>query len=469
MPTPPIKAPLSREAAEAAVAAVKAAIADGAIYPLPRGAAGRSAVQEAAAALDLSRSTLINRLARAAALYDLKAGDHAPPVAPSPAQRRRARGGKPAAKPEAAPADPVDLVRMRDQRDAARRERDVMARRVAQAEDVRATVYGLASIPPEPVAFAAPQRAAPRAETVICFLSDLHWGESVDLAAMDGLNSYSLAIARARLGRCFNAIADLATLHWSGPPPARLILILGGDLVSGEIHAELAKTNEALSLPAVRDLVGCLAAGVNLLKERLTCPIDVISLAGNHGRSTLKPESKGSAETSYDVLVSDFLEMQFKADPRVSFFVPKSPDAVFSVYGWRFLATHGDRIGSRGGTGFIGPSATAARGFKRLASDYAVRGVLLDCILIGHFHTPLQLEEGFVNGSLPGPTEYSRDGRFRPHPAQQLFLAVHPRRGVTQARWIKVGAPEEGSLYEARPDDAPIRPRFRVPAVSQPS
>lgn len=389
-----------------------------------------------------------------------------PRTARREAKSLTAVSGSDAASAPEAPADPIEVRRLKDTvaRQTARLAE--AERRTAQAEDIRSAVFGLVDGPVEPVSFPAPARGDAKAETIVVFLSDLHWGETVDLAAMDGLNSYSLAIARARLGRAFQTIADLSTVHWSGPPPARLILILGGDLVSGEIHAELAKTNEAQSIPAVRDLVGHLVAGVKLLKASLACPIDIISLAGNHGRTTLKPESKGSAETSYDILASDFLEMHFRDDTRISFYTPASVDALFSVYGWRVLATHGDRIGSRGGAGFIGPAATAARGFKRIAADYAARGILLDLILIGHFHTPLQLEEGFVNGSLPGPTEYSRDGRFRPHPAQQLFLAIHPRRGVTQHRWIKVGVPEEGSLYAPPPDDRPLRPRFRVPAVT---
>lgn len=260
------------------------------------------------------------------------------------------------------------------------------------------------------------------------------------------------------------AVSDLATRHWSGPPPARVILILGGDLISGEIHAELAKTNEAKALPAVRDLVGHLVAAVRQILGAVTCPVDIISLAGNHGRSTLKPESKESAETSYDLLVSDFLEMALKGEDRVTFYTPASPDALFSVFGWRVLATHGDKIGSRGGQGFIGPAATAARGFKRITQDYSTRGIPLDLILIGHFHTALQLEEGFVNGSLIGWGEYSRDGRFRPAPARQLFLTVHPRRLLAQVRWIDVGHPDEGAIYHEPPEDRPLRPRFRVKA-----
>ncbi len=283
---------------------------------------------------------------------------------------------------------------------------------------------------------------------------------------MDGINAYDLPIARARLARWAEGVIDLSTKHWSGPSPERVILLLGGDLISGEIHGELAKTNEAKAIPAVRDLVAYLTEAIKRILGAVNAPVDVVSIPGNHGRSTLKPESKESAETSYDTLVADFLEMTLRDEKRVRFWKPPSGDADFLVYGWRVLATHGDRIGSRGGQGHIGPAATAARGFKRLVMDYAARGILIDLILAGHFHTPLQLEEGFVNGSLPGPTEYSRDGRFKPHPAQQLFIAVHPRRKVSQVRWIAVGHPTEGAIYTAPSPEGRDRPRYRIKAVS---
>lgn len=392
------------------------------------------------------------------------------------AERRRmlaaaiAKPAEPSAakeKPEPPPADPVEVTRLRARLQSVSAERDAALKRAVKAEDLRRGVLGILNEPVEPVAFRSDDPARPSCgETIVLYLSDLHWGERVDMAAMDGLNSYSLPIARARLDRYFRAVADLATKHWSGPPPERIILILGGDLVSGEIHAELAKTNEAKALPAVKDLSSHLGTGIRYLRARVCCPIDIIEIGGNHGRSTLKPESKESVETSYDTLVADFLEMALSTEPGVRFYVPASVDALFSVYGWRVLATHGDRIGSRGGQGFIGPAATAARGMKRLVADYAARGVHLDLILLGHFHTALQLEEGFVNGSLPGPTEYSRDGRFRPQPAQQLFLALHPRRGISQIRWVRVGHESEGALYAPPPETRELRPRWRTPGVT---
>jgi hypothetical protein len=343
-------------------------------------------------------------------------------------------------------------------------ERDALLSQVADSYSLRRAVQ--LDEPIEPVHFAArPADQGSARETAILLLSDLHYGEVVDLGAMDGVNSYSMDIARARLRRCFSATVDLLVNHSPDPGPERVILILGGDLVSGDIHLELSKTNEASALPAARDLVAHLIGGIDLLIEELGCPIDVISLVGNHGRSTFKPESKNSVLTSYDTLTADFLELHYRNNPQVSFFVPSGPDAVFTVYGWRLLATHGDRIGSRGGTGFVGCAASAARGFKKIVMEQAALGRPVDYILAGHFHTALRLEEGWVNGSLVGPNEYGRDARFRPAPATQLLLTLHPQRGVVQERRIQVGAPDEGPIYAPPPARADTRPRYRVPAV----
>jgi hypothetical protein len=360
------------------------------------------------------------------------------------------------------PPDPIILRRLRDEVAGLRVSLLFAERRAAAAENIRETVIGLRALPEPPVSFPPRQKGKDTAETVVLMLSDLQWGEVVDKDAMDGLNSYDASIAAKRLGRWTNTVIDLLTKHWAGPKPDRIILILGGDLISGGIHLELSKTDEMRPLPAVRDVASHLRHAILTIKANVECPIVIISLPGNHGRMTIKPESKEAVKTSLDILVSDFLEMGLRDQKGITFTAPLSPDAVFSVYGWRILTSHGDKIGSRGGQGFIGPAATAARGFKRIVADYAARGVHLDLLLIGHFHTRLLLEEGFVNGSLIGPSEFSRDGRYRPLPALQLFLTIHPRRLIAQMRWIEVGDPSEGSLYQPPPSSAPPSSRFAM-------
>lgn len=354
-----------------------------------------------------------------------------------------------------------------------RAENHDLLERLADSAALATALDGVAD-PLEPVSFQPRKSGKGHAETAVLFLSDLQWGETIDLAVMDGLNSYSPDIARNRLARVFQTWADLLTHHWAGPPPERIILILGGDLISGEIHEELAKTNGLLSIPALRDCAAHICAGIRLLRDQVQAPIEIISVPGNHGRTTRKPESKLYAAHSYDTLCADLIELEFKEGGKwpawFRMWKPASGDALIWIYGYRVLITHGDRIGSRGGAGFVGTAATVARGFKKLIMDYAGRGLSLDFIMCGHFHTALQLEEGICNGCLPGPSEYSRDLRFRPRPAVQAFVSFHPRRGVTQIRWVDAGDPSEGDLYAPKPlpkDGG--KPRFRIPAIGEPA
>jgi len=350
-------------------------------------------------------------------------------------------------------SDKILIRRLKD--DAARHfsARKDAERRAVRAEALRESVFSLTAQPLKPPSW-APKSAKRRAhgEAVVLFLSDLHMGEVIDLAQMNGRNSFNRKIARARLQRLFQRVVKLGTDHWSGPAPEVIYLVLGGDLISGEIHDELAKTNDLLALPAVRELTEWLISGIRLLLETFDCPIKIISVPGNHGRLTRKPEAKGVALHSYDTLVFWMLESWFSAtgEQRLSFSAPMSGDALINIMGWNVLFTHGDRIGSRGGTGFVGPAATAARGMKRLVRDYAAEGVILDTIVIGHFHTAVELEEGFVNGSLSGPSEYSLAGRMGSAPASQWMLTMHPVHGVTRRWKVQVGDPSEGSIYKGR-------------------
>jgi hypothetical protein len=227
---------------------------------------------------------------------------------------------------------------------------------------------------------------------------------------------------------------------------------LGGDLISGEIHEELSKTNDLMSIPAVRELATHLISGIDLLLRSFACEVRVISVPGNHGRATKKPESKNFVMTSYDTLTAWLVESWFtaKGTKRITFTAPASGDAVVDICGWRFLFTHGDRIGSRGGMGMVGPAATVSRGMQRLIQDYAAEGTVIDHIMIGHFHSPMELEQGIVNGCLSGPSEYSRSGRMRPHPASQWMISVHPEHGICRRWKIGVGVPEEGTIYKGR-------------------
>ena len=339
--------------------------------------------------------------------------------------------------------DDIEAHRHRTRDMLQRRRIEELERQAATDRTIRESVFKLAERPLEPPSWTPrPVKEHKQRESIILFLSDVHMGEVVSLSAMGGRNSYNMNIAFKRLERYFQSVVKLGTEHWTGPPPDRIYLVLGGDLVSGEIHEELAKTNDLQAIPAVRVLAEALAAGLQLLRDSFPAiPIYVISVPGNHGRTTKKPENKGFAINSYDVLVGLLLEWwaTTKGIKGVTFSAPHAGDAFVTIHGWNVLFTHGDRIGSRGGSGFIGPAATAARGMQKVVQDYLAEGKAIDVIIMGHFHTPLELEFGIVNPSLVGPSEYSRSGRMRSHPAAQWMLSIHPRYGIARRWKISVG------------------------------
>jgi len=314
-------------------------------------------------------------------------------------------------------------------------------------DDLRQAVYGLAAAEVTPPTWTIREKKSDHGPGVpLLFASDFQWGETIDQDELQGVNAFNVEIAQRRYRRLIERTIDLSFRHMVNPTYPGMFYLRGGDMVSGDIHEDLRETNELAAIPATMDLVAEETAGIRHLADAFG-KVRVISVPGNHGRTTRKPQSKRYARHSYDTQTALMLEALFKDDKRVSFYTPMSGDALFPVYGWNFLMTHGDRIGSRGGFGFVGPSAAISRGMKKLQDYYARLGHIVHYILVGHFHDLLELEWGFSNGSLPGVSEYARDGRFTPRPPAQWLLFVHPEYGVT-CRWPimleKQGRPTEG-------------------------
>lgn len=347
---------------------------------------------------------------------------------------------------EIPPADPVELRRLREALNQARKERDEAIRRALAAEDMRSGVLGL---PPMKMAsMAAPVAPSGKAsKSVIFHLSDIQYGETIALPEMDGINCFNLEIANKRLARAFDTVARLMTEFWDGKPPQALHLCLGGDLVSGSIHAELARTDGLMRLPSAQAVARQIAIGIRHIRKAVGCKIIVYTVPGNHGRLTVKPESKGAALDSLDTLAAMFIEAALKDDDGIEVLYTPSIDVVFRVYGYPFVLTHGDRMGSRGGQGFQGPVATIIRGHLKVHKDYSDRGIIPYKILSGHFHTSFRWIRGYGNGSVAGWSDYARDLRADKEPAQQTYLVVHAERGVIEERQIQLGAPDEGSIY----------------------
>jgi len=283
------------------------------------------------------------------------------------------------------------------------------------------------------------------------FLSDLHWGEKVEPSQINGVNRYSVKIAHKRMEALAEGAVRLLGILSPAMDYPGIVVPLGGDMISGNIHDELTATNELNSMDSVLDLFTVLAGFLEGMAARFSkvfCPC----VTGNHGRDTHKIWNKDRHKTSFDWLLYCFLAKRFENDRRVSFYIPDGPDAYFRIFGHRYLLTHGDQF--RGGDGMIGALGPIIRGDHKKRSRNAQIAMDYDTMLLGHWHQYIHLTRLIVNGSLKGYDEYAYNNNFGFEAPQQALWITHPRHGITyrspvyvernqavpKAEWVSVAA-----------------------------
>ncbi len=306
------------------------------------------------------------------------------------------------------------------------------------AETVRREIYSLSELVPTPPKWLRPERPKKGIPGVpMTMWSDFHWGEVVRAGEVGGVNEFNRTIAKARLQRLVRQTIDLAKHHMVNPQYPGIVVALGGDMITGTIHDELADTNEGYVQQHLLELQEELIAALECMADAFG-KVFVPCVVGNHGRETLRPRMKGRVYTSYEWNLYCQLERYFRRDARFCFLVPGETDCYFNVLGHRFLLTHGDALGVKGGDGIIGVLGPIARGTFKVGRSEAHIGRDFDTLLMGHWHTYIPrgaAVPAIVNGSLKGYDEYARLGLRVPYsrPSQALWF-VHRKYGIT-AQW----------------------------------
>jgi predicted phosphodiesterase len=152
-------------------------------------------------------------------------------------------------------------------------------------------------------------------------------------------------------------------------------------------------------------------------------------VSGNHDRDTKKIWAKNRNHTSFCWLLYQFLAIAFANDPRVTFYIPDGSDAMYRIYGLRYLVTHGDQF--RAGDSIIGPVGPITRGEqKKLARNSAV-GQEYDVMAFGHWHKRMLSARLRGNSSMKGYDEFAAQNNYGFEPPSQNFWMTHPDHGIT--------------------------------------
>lgn len=308
------------------------------------------------------------------------------------------------------------------------------------ADTVSERIFKLAARTPQPAKWLSPEhRVGGHKEVPVLMLSDWHWGEVVNPVEVAHVNAFNSEIARQRAELVFDTAITLT--ERDGPDVPGMVVVLGGDIITGTIHDELAETNDRTTTQAVDEVTDVLIGGLEKLADRFG-KLFVPCVVGNHGRNTARWRAKQVVYTSYEWLIYKAIQRHFKNDPRVQMMIPGEPDAFFKINGKRFLLTHGDRLGVKGGDGIIGAIGPIMRGTVKLGTSESQIGRDFDYLMMGHWHYPLYLPRTLVNGALKGFDEYARLILRVPYaPASQLLFRVHPVHGLTSRREIILQEP----------------------------
>ncbi|MGE0722830.1 MAG: Hint domain-containing protein, partial [Alphaproteobacteria bacterium] len=172
---------------------------------------------------------------------------------------------------------------------------DLKAQRRAELDHhiVREQILGLTAETPTPPEWVLNAHEADEGPGVPMTLwSDWHWGEVVRAEEVGGVNEFNIEIAHARARRLVEKIISLSFSHAVNPTYPGIVVMLGGDMISGEIHDEITETNEMRTAPALIDLQGVLIEALTHMADRFG-RVFVPCVVGNHGRMTHKPRAKG--------------------------------------------------------------------------------------------------------------------------------------------------------------------------------
>ncbi|MDJ0827456.1 MAG: hypothetical protein QNJ16_18335 [Rhodobacter sp.] len=282
--------------------------------------------------------------------------------------------------------------------------------------------------------WAAPSPKTVNHGTPTLFLSDLHHGEVVRPGEVELANEFNSEISRQRIRRVFERTCSLLNDTFAEPDWPEIIVAVGGDILSGNIHEEIRGTNDQPIFDALVDVAMCLASGLKMLAD-VFGKVRVPWVVGNHGRIDKKPRYKAAVEDNYEYMLAHYLGSLLSDDDRIRVEVSDSFSISYKVHNTRYLLTHGD--GFRGGSGISGPILPWTLGDHRLRKQrqaidrYKELETSYDVLLFGHWHQYFPTPGFIANGSLKGFDEFAYKRGFAFQRPQQALWITHPERGPT--------------------------------------
>jgi predicted transcriptional regulator len=329
-------------------------------------------------------------------------------------------------------------------RDRANDERRAL-RSSLRAENLYDEVYKVIKSSVKPIN--APPIPKPRAgkitETAVLHLSDGHHDQVVKRSDTGGLEEYNFEVSCARAANLVDSVIRFTQETLSNFSFPKLVVLAYGDHTSGEIHGHEQRSHFRNQIK--NDLaIGQLHAFMLRELAAYFPKVEVLYLAGNHGRRTEKKLYPGGPHDNHDYMVARIAEAHLLAVRNVSFDIPDAWTALKNIEGYNFHVSHGDDVGSTMGE----PWSGLRKRHERLAPLHRQK---IDYQVIGHHHTFGTVAgngtDYLCNGAWVSTDAYAYNSLGVAGDPVQLLHGVHRDHGVSWRLPVRLKDGANSSRY----------------------
>jgi hypothetical protein len=260
--------------------------------------------------------------------------------------------------------------------------------------------------------------------TAVVLASDFHVEEEVRKSKVNGLNHFNLDIAKARVHQFFQRIVKMVRKEQQDIAIKELVLWLGGDFISGNIHDELLENCLLQPVEAILYAQELLASGIAYILAHTKLKITIPCSCGNHSRITAKTHISTEQGNSLEYFMYCNLKTMFSSEKRITFVITEGYHTLIQVYGRTLRLHHGHALRFNGGVGGLSIPVN-----KAIAQWNKAIPATWDCY--GHWHTYMPMSNFIGNGSLIGYNAFALSIKADYERPQQAMFLIDKTRGKT--------------------------------------
>jgi|TARA_R110000796_G_scaffold237641_1_gene357746 hypothetical protein len=284
-----------------------------------------------------------------------------------------------------------------------------------------------------------PKPRGSKPQTMVAPLTDTHVGDRVVFDQTTGINAYDLDIFNKRLYGWVDQLILLAGYRRNIADVDELVIPMLGDMVSGDIHEELARTNIGNCMEQMMN--GAFLIGQAITKLSLNFKkVRVVAVVGNHGRMTRKIPAKDKY-MDWDHMMYQWVAAFCAKQKNIEFRIPKNFSTIFNVAGRNVLIMHGDSISGGGSSASFTRMIGQMRGLQQQnKEDNDVQH--FDDVMIGHFHRIDEYDIGtgslYVCGTMKGSDEFTTNRLHVSSAPKHMVTYWHPDHGNVSKEIIRL-------------------------------